>query len=64
MFPQADIRAKVNEFYKIHNPAKIDQLDSIFFKYKGRGQELLKDLEARYGKIDGSAADVRASSLH
>jgi hypothetical protein len=44
------LRAKVVAFYERYNRSKLDEVDAICAKYKGRGNHLLLQLEARYGR--------------
>ncbi|KAH9195213.1 hypothetical protein AeNC1_002794 [Aphanomyces euteiches] len=45
-----DYRSKVVEFYKKHNPDKLAEVDTVLQKYKGKEEELLRKLEAKYNK--------------
>lgn len=47
--------AAVYDFYRLHNPTKMDSVPDILQKYKGREQELLEKLNKQYG-VDNSAA--------
>ncbi|KAF0711833.1 Aste57867_5091 [Aphanomyces stellatus] len=49
-FGGVDYRAKVVEFYKQHNPDKLSEVDTVLAKYKGKEEELLQKLEAKYNK--------------
>ncbi|RHY47265.1 hypothetical protein DYB30_004213 [Aphanomyces astaci] len=51
-----DYRSKVVEFYKQHNPDKLAEVDTVLQKYKGKEEELLKKLEAKYSKPQGTAS--------
>ena len=53
-WPQAEeleedtARTKLIEVYKIHNPAKLSEINNILFFYKQRYKELLESLNAKY----------------
>eukprot|EP01061_Rhynchopus_euleeides_P009645 TRINITY_DN1882_c0_g1_i13.p1 TRINITY_DN1882_c0_g1~~TRINITY_DN1882_c0_g1_i13.p1 ORF type:complete len:567 (+),score=123.00 TRINITY_DN1882_c0_g1_i13:88-1788(+) len=58
--PQADaqtgdIRERVTEFFKKHNPAKLTDVDKIVGAYAGREDQLMKDLHANYNVPDSNA---------
>lgn len=44
-----DYKEKLVEFYKIHNPEKLALVDSILQSYAGREEQLLMDLQVKYG---------------
>lgn len=44
-----NIRQRVVQFYKQHNPSKLDGVDSILEKFAGRERELLVKLHEKYG---------------
>lgn len=50
-------RARLEAFYKEHNPEKLDCIDGILTKYAGREEVLFARLEKKYG-----AASLRAAS--
>ena len=52
------VRQKMEAIYKEHNPEKLGQVNSILFKYKGREEQLLADLEERYGTPGGSQSST------
>ena len=41
-------RSRLVDFYKKHNPEKIESVDSTLAKYQGKEDELFKKLEAKY----------------
>ena len=43
-----DFRTRLLEFYKKHNPEKIDSVDKTLEKYEGKEEELFKKLQAKY----------------
>jgi hypothetical protein len=43
-----DYRARVEAFYRMHNPDKLDTLDRIMETFKGREAVLLDKLEKKY----------------
>jgi cyclophilin family peptidyl-prolyl cis-trans isomerase len=45
---EVDYRTRLFEFYKEHNPEKLDTVDATLEKFKGKEQELFKKLEAKY----------------
>ncbi|ETW09087.1 hypothetical protein, variant [Aphanomyces invadans] len=57
-----DYRSKVVEFYKKHNPDKLAEVDTVLQKYKGKEEELLKKLEAKYNKPQNVAGVFGGSS--
>lgn len=44
-----DYREKLVEFYRAHNPDKLALVDSILQSYAGREEQLLLDLQVKYG---------------
>lgn len=52
-----DVRARLEAFYKEHNPEKMDGIDGILTKYAGREEVLFARLEKKYG-----ATSLRAAS--
>jgi hypothetical protein len=53
---ETDLVQQVTEFYTKHNPAKLEKLQGILFRYKGREAELLRDLKEKYGDGPGVGA--------
>ena len=49
-------KERLVEFYKKHNPSKIDTVDATLVKYKGKEDELFQKLEAKYNKTGGIVA--------
>ena len=43
-----DLREQVTAFFNQHNPEKLDKLDGILFRYRGRGAQLMADLADKY----------------
>eukprot|EP00301_Raphidiophrys_heterophryoidea_P020143 c4917_g1_i1.p1 GENE.c4917_g1_i1~~c4917_g1_i1.p1 ORF type:complete len:156 (-),score=42.75 c4917_g1_i1:80-508(-) len=41
-------RQKLTEFYRLHNPAKIGEVDKLLKKYKGREEEMFQVLREKY----------------
>ncbi|CAM9444442.1 unnamed protein product [Choristocarpus tenellus] len=54
-------QAKLEAFYRHHNPEKLDGLEIILDKYKGREPELFVKLEKKYGPGSLEAAGVNTS---
>lgn len=54
-----DSRVRLEEFYRKHNPEKLDGIDGILSKYAGREQDLFAKLEKKYGV--GSSLRAAAS---
>jgi hypothetical protein len=52
-----DVEAQVRSFYAKHNPEKVSMVPGILFRYKGREEQLLLDLQALY--VDGPGPDER-----
>ncbi len=48
---EGSIEDHVRQFYQLHAPAKLEQLDKILFRYKGRERRLLADLRRKYGCV-------------
>ena len=48
------LRSAAAAYLQIHNPVKLAKLDSIMFRYKGKEDELLSDLIAKYEPAEGS----------
>ena len=51
----SDLEAQVSAVYKRHDPSKLHKVPSILFRYKGREDQLLPDLHAKYP--EATAAD-------
>ncbi|CAJ1961685.1 unnamed protein product [Cylindrotheca closterium] len=49
-------KERLFEFYKKHNPSKLDTVDATLLKYKGKEDEMFQKLEAKYNKAGGSSA--------
>jgi len=49
-------KERLVEFYKKHNPSKLDTVDTTLAKFKGKEDELFQKLEAKYNKTGGSSA--------
>merc|ERR1712173_322568 len=43
-------RARLNKLYSKYNPNKLDEIDEILLKYRGREKELFKKLHLKYVK--------------
>lgn len=43
------LKARLQSFYKVHNPACLDSVDKIIEVYKGREDDVFKVLEEKYG---------------
>ncbi len=44
----AAVEAEVRAMYEKYNPEKLEKIDTIMFRYKGREADLLKDLKDKY----------------
>lgn len=44
----AAVEAEVRAMYEKYNPEKLEKIDTIMFRYKGRETDLLKDLKDKY----------------
>jgi hypothetical protein len=51
------MEAFLEAFYKRHNPTKVGDVPELVKKFKGREDELLESLEAKYG-FHAKATDV------
>merc|ERR1712173_585463 len=45
-------RARLNKLYSKYNPNKLDEIDEILLKYRGREKELFKKLHLKYVKTN------------
>ncbi|KPI89091.1 hypothetical protein ABL78_1827 [Leptomonas seymouri] len=45
----ADLRQRLESFYRLYNPAKLAQVEAILVAYRGREADLFQDLVRRYG---------------
>ena len=60
--PRAEgLRDWVTKFYEENNPEKLTSVDEICQKYAGREEELVLQLERKYGVLPGRAMDVTES---
>ena len=50
------VREKVTAFYRRNSPDKLETIDGILFRYLGREEQLLADLEAKYSGEGHAAA--------
>ena len=55
------VREKVYNFYTIHNPMKLDEVDKLLAKYSRNEEELLKKLAKKY-EVDPSVFGIVQSS--
>jgi len=55
------MREKVCKFYTIHNPTRLDEVDTLLAKYSRNEEELLKKLAKKY-KVDPSVFGIVESS--
>lgn len=46
--PTKSLQDQIADFYKIHNPSKLNQLDEILLRYKGKEKGLLSKLYKQY----------------
>ena len=47
--PQQSARERLTEFYRLHNQAKLKDVDKLLKKFYGRENELFDRLEKKYG---------------
>mmetsp|Transcript_44764 Transcript_44764/g.108556 ORF Transcript_44764/g.108556 Transcript_44764/m.108556 type:complete len:797 (-) Transcript_44764:35-2425(-) len=52
--PTIDYRTRLIEFYKKHNPSKVDSVDDTLAKYKGKEEEMFRKLRNKYESGNGS----------
>merc|ERR1712154_693061 len=50
-------RARLNKLYGKYNPNKLDEIDEILLKYRGREKELFKKLHLKYVKPNKKVKD-------
>lgn len=50
-------RARLNKLYSKYNPNKLDEIDDILLKYRGREKELFKKLHLKYVKPNKKVRD-------
>eukprot|EP01039_Chlorochromonas_danica_P000019 gene19-22_t len=51
-----DVARRVEKFYRLHNPTKLGDIPQLMEKYKGKEQQLLANLEKKYGASSAAAA--------
>jgi hypothetical protein len=56
-------RERLVEFYAVYNPSCVNSVDAILSTYKGREDDLLKVLVAKYGPEPSSATQASPSSV-
>lgn len=61
--PKNPHRERLVAFYQMHNPNKIDAVDNVLEKYKGKEDELFEKLEQRYASDDRYASPPPADML-
>ena len=59
----AYVRAQVLKMLQEHDPTKVDKLDNVMEKFKGREGELLEKMTARYENDGMSAASMSVASI-
>ena len=59
----AAVKAKVRAMYEKYNPEKLEKLDTIMFRYKGRESDLLRDLEDKYKDAPVAATEKPSKQL-
>jgi kinesin family protein C2/C3 len=57
-----EAREKVLAMLKIHDPKKVDKIDAIMDRFKGREGFLLVKMEARYDEISGEADNIASAA--
>lgn len=56
-------RARLEAFYREHNPEKLDSIDGILVKYVGREEDLFAKLEKKYGAGSSLRAATSGGSI-
>ena len=50
----SSLRQWVVSFYEEHNPSKVGNVDALLVKYEGKEEELVRQLERKYGVVSAS----------
>jgi hypothetical protein len=58
-----EIKKEMERIYKKHNPSKVEEIDSIVLKWKGREGMIIRALQKKYDSADGQsdAAETKES---